>query len=438
MRSLRFIVFVLLLQLSTIGGSAVAMIPAKRQVSVSSSLSSSSSSPSLLVPQRILAGGAGRCLGQLLLYPVDALRTLAQTRDTKTLADLGTRVLVSGCATTSSFALLAGAIQFSIFGAPARRSPVLAAPLVHPPCRELDPVSCPFPYCRHYWQYYQPHTCRWSPFPICLILFTPAPAQPVPQIPVPPPTLVSTQFQHMPPHRARVSGYTHGSPFSPYPFASARASLYNFHLPIFLRSIPHVALVLSCSVLPSDGCDFAILPAFASFIPKERGFLHPGTVHLTVSERWGVGCLGFGHDGGVGDGDLDRSDGMGACLRMCFDDVEGFAILLGVFIYVLYVIAHWACTRSSTNAGSIQFTLDVILVLFLILVVWVIDGLLWLCDSRFSEGRVVSMKVTYDWARDRSMLDAYRTVTAGCGRLDRACGWIHKTCAVMMGGCCSS
>jgi solute carrier family 25 S-adenosylmethionine transporter 26 len=113
MRSLCFILFVLLLQCSTIWGSAVAVIPAKRQVSVSASASASS----LSVPQRILAGGAGRCLGQLLLYPVDALRTLAQTRDTKTLADLGTRALVSGCATTSSFALVAGAIQFSIFGA---------------------------------------------------------------------------------------------------------------------------------------------------------------------------------------------------------------------------------------------------------------------------------------------------------------------------------
>jgi hypothetical protein len=67
-----------------------------------------------------------------------------------------------------------------------------------------------------------------------------------------------------------------------------------------------------------------------------------------------VVCLGFGHDGGVGDGGLGRSDGMGACLRMCFDDVEGFAILLGVFIYVLYIVACWAFTRSSTNTGSIQ------------------------------------------------------------------------------------
>eukprot|EP00978_Attheya_sp_CCMP212_P040833 scaffold226904_cov37-Attheya_sp.AAC.1 len=52
-----------------------------------------------------------------------------------------------------------------------------------------------------------------------------------------------------------------------------------------------------------------------------------------------------------------------------------------------YFVARWACTRSSTNTGSIQFTLDVILVLFLTMVVRVINGL-WLFDSRFSEDRV--------------------------------------------------
>eukprot|EP00978_Attheya_sp_CCMP212_P034661 scaffold146380_cov33-Attheya_sp.AAC.1 len=33
-----------------------------------------------------------------------------------------------------------------------------------------------------------------------------------------------------------------------------------------------------------------------------------GCLHMSQrSERWGVGCLGFGHDGGVGDGDsLER------------------------------------------------------------------------------------------------------------------------------------
>eukprot|EP00978_Attheya_sp_CCMP212_P012913 scaffold32224_cov58-Attheya_sp.AAC.3 len=98
-----------------------------------------------------------------------------------------------------------------------------------------------------------------------------------------------------------------------------------------------------------------------------------------VSERWGVGCLRFGRDGVGGDDDLERSDGM------------GFAILRVALIYALYIVTRWApCTRSSTNTGSIQCTLDVILVLFLILVVQVIDAL-WHCDSRFSEGRVVGL-----------------------------------------------
>jgi len=56
------------------------------------------------------------------MYPADALRTLSQTRsDAKTLSDLGARVLVSGCATTSAFALPLGAIQFTAF-AQAKRS----------------------------------------------------------------------------------------------------------------------------------------------------------------------------------------------------------------------------------------------------------------------------------------------------------------------------
>jgi solute carrier family 25 S-adenosylmethionine transporter 26 len=53
----------------------------------------------------------------MTLYPIDALRTLAQSRDGRTLADVGLGALVRGSATTSSFALLIGAIQFSVFGA---------------------------------------------------------------------------------------------------------------------------------------------------------------------------------------------------------------------------------------------------------------------------------------------------------------------------------
>lgn len=65
---------------------------------------------------RVIAGGASRALAQIILYPIDTLRTLAQTRDGKTLADVGMRALVRGCFTTSMFSLFMGSIQFSIFG----------------------------------------------------------------------------------------------------------------------------------------------------------------------------------------------------------------------------------------------------------------------------------------------------------------------------------
>jgi solute carrier family 25 S-adenosylmethionine transporter 26 len=52
----------------------------------------------------------------MTLYPIDALRTLAQTRDGRALADVGTSALVRGAATTSTFALFMGAIQFAVFG----------------------------------------------------------------------------------------------------------------------------------------------------------------------------------------------------------------------------------------------------------------------------------------------------------------------------------
>ena len=74
-------------------------------------------SRSLSIPQRLAAGGAGRFGAQLVTYPADAMRTLAQTRTgAKTLAELGMGTLISGCVTTSCFAFLVGAIQFSIFG----------------------------------------------------------------------------------------------------------------------------------------------------------------------------------------------------------------------------------------------------------------------------------------------------------------------------------
>lgn len=64
-----------------------------------------------------LSGGASRAIAQMTLYPIDALRTLAQSRDGRTLADVGLGALVRGSVTTSSFALFMGAIQFSVFGA---------------------------------------------------------------------------------------------------------------------------------------------------------------------------------------------------------------------------------------------------------------------------------------------------------------------------------
>ena len=66
---------------------------------------------------KVLAGGSSRCLAQAVLYPVDALRTLAQTRDGRTLADVGTGALVKGCGQTSLFALFTGAFQFGIYSA---------------------------------------------------------------------------------------------------------------------------------------------------------------------------------------------------------------------------------------------------------------------------------------------------------------------------------
>jgi solute carrier family 25 S-adenosylmethionine transporter 26 len=82
------------------------------------------------VSQRLLAGGASRAVAQMLLYPVDALRTLAQTRDHRTLADVGAAALFRGCTMTSSFALFMGAIQFGIFGATRQAcGPVLASAL---------------------------------------------------------------------------------------------------------------------------------------------------------------------------------------------------------------------------------------------------------------------------------------------------------------------
>ncbi|KAL3784234.1 hypothetical protein ACHAW5_001037 [Stephanodiscus triporus] len=65
---------------------------------------------------RAIAGGTSRALAQAVLYPLDALRTLSQTRDCRTLADVGVRSLLNGCFQTSAVALLTGASQFGIYG----------------------------------------------------------------------------------------------------------------------------------------------------------------------------------------------------------------------------------------------------------------------------------------------------------------------------------
>lgn len=79
--------------------------------------SSSPPTKPLSIPERLVSGGCSRGIAQLVLYPVDALRTLAQTRDGRTLADVGAKSLIRGCFTTSSFAVFIGSIQFAIFGA---------------------------------------------------------------------------------------------------------------------------------------------------------------------------------------------------------------------------------------------------------------------------------------------------------------------------------
>ena len=82
-----------------------------------SSSKSKPKSPSLTTIERLVAGGTARAASQCLLYPADALRTLAQTRaGAKTLGELGMSTLVSGCATTSAFAYLMGATQHAIYG----------------------------------------------------------------------------------------------------------------------------------------------------------------------------------------------------------------------------------------------------------------------------------------------------------------------------------
>ena len=108
--------------------SQVVSTSTRRKTKTSSS--QATQTPPLSIPQRLVSGGCSRGIAQALLYPVDALRTLAQTRDGRTLADVGANALIRGCLTTSSFAVLIGSIQFCIFGA-TRNScgPLLSAAL---------------------------------------------------------------------------------------------------------------------------------------------------------------------------------------------------------------------------------------------------------------------------------------------------------------------
>lgn len=91
--------------------------PKRKTKLKSSSINVSNVPTTLTISQRLISGGCSRGIAQMILYPIDALRTLAQTRDGRTLADVGTKALIRGCATTSSFAVLIGSIQFAIFGA---------------------------------------------------------------------------------------------------------------------------------------------------------------------------------------------------------------------------------------------------------------------------------------------------------------------------------
>ena len=85
-------------------------------------------STALSPAQQLLAGGSARALSQCVMYPADAMRTLAQTRaGAKTLQELGAKTLISGCATTSCFAFAVGGIQFATVGTLAPRLGMLSA-----------------------------------------------------------------------------------------------------------------------------------------------------------------------------------------------------------------------------------------------------------------------------------------------------------------------
>jgi len=106
----------------TLKWPAVAGIGVKRGGASSSNLSPKSpKSKSPVAPvsvlQTLIAGGGARSISQFVTYPMDALRTISQTRKgAKKLSELGAGVLVSGCFSTSMFAFPLGAVQFTVFG----------------------------------------------------------------------------------------------------------------------------------------------------------------------------------------------------------------------------------------------------------------------------------------------------------------------------------
>mmetsp|Transcript_36191 Transcript_36191/g.39245 ORF Transcript_36191/g.39245 Transcript_36191/m.39245 type:complete len:473 (+) Transcript_36191:46-1464(+) len=71
----------------------------------------------LSIVQTLVAGGSARAISQFVTYPMDALRTISQTRKgAKTLSELGVSKLVAGSVSTSMFAFPLGAVQFTVFG----------------------------------------------------------------------------------------------------------------------------------------------------------------------------------------------------------------------------------------------------------------------------------------------------------------------------------
>mmetsp|Transcript_25626 Transcript_25626/g.57481 ORF Transcript_25626/g.57481 Transcript_25626/m.57481 type:complete len:342 (+) Transcript_25626:85-1110(+) len=69
----------------------------------------------LSLPEQLIAGGAARAVAQFIVYPLDAFRTIVQTRaGAPTLRELGWSTLLKGCLASSLFELPTGAVQFTV------------------------------------------------------------------------------------------------------------------------------------------------------------------------------------------------------------------------------------------------------------------------------------------------------------------------------------